>query len=62
MAGGRGVVLDRLRLICRAIACLFGEDQARYLIETRDPDTRSRRPRDGGSAGSRDRPSRRGSR
>ena len=37
MAGVRGVALDRSRPNCRCIACLFGEDQARYLIETADP-------------------------
>ncbi|MGC2203005.1 MAG: phosphoribosylformylglycinamidine synthase subunit PurL [Stellaceae bacterium] len=39
MAGGRGIVLDGIPIDCSRIAYLFGEDQARYLIETRDADT-----------------------
>jgi phosphoribosylformylglycinamidine (FGAM) synthase-like enzyme len=35
MAGDRGVTLDSLP---NDIAILFGEDQARYLIETASPD------------------------
>ena len=38
MAGGRGVMLDRLPTDLSGIAGLFGEDQARYLVETADPD------------------------
>jgi len=38
MAGGRGVALNTLPAGVPAQAWLFGEDQARYLIETRDPD------------------------
>jgi phosphoribosylformylglycinamidine synthase subunit PurL len=37
MAGGRGVVLDPLQTGLADHAWLFGEDQARYLIETADP-------------------------
>jgi phosphoribosylformylglycinamidine synthase II len=39
MAGGRGVRLDPLPADLPFIAWLFGEDQARYLIETPDPKT-----------------------
>ena len=39
MAGGRGVSLDPLSPDLPRNALLFGEDQARYLIETPDPDT-----------------------
>ncbi len=39
MAGGRGVRLESLPTDPPRIAYLFGEDQARYLIETRDPET-----------------------
>jgi phosphoribosylformylglycinamidine synthase subunit PurL len=38
MAGGRGVSLDPLPAGLPRHAFLFGEDQARYLVETRDPD------------------------
>jgi len=38
MAGGRGVTLDPLPAGALALAWLFGEDQARYLIETGDPE------------------------
>ena len=38
MAGGRGAALDPPPPACRAHAWLFGEDQARYLVETADPD------------------------
>jgi phosphoribosylformylglycinamidine synthase subunit PurL len=38
MAGGQGVVLDPLPTELCCIAGLFGEDQARYLVETADPD------------------------
>ena len=41
MAGGRGVTLDPLPPELPRNALLFGEDQARYLIETGDP---TRRP------------------
>jgi phosphoribosylformylglycinamidine synthase subunit PurL len=37
MGGGRGVALDPLPAGVPRIASLFGEDQARYLIETADP-------------------------
>jgi phosphoribosylformylglycinamidine synthase len=37
MAGGRGVALDPLPAGTVVHAWLFGEDQARYLIETGDP-------------------------
>jgi phosphoribosylformylglycinamidine synthase II len=39
MAGGRGIRLDPLPEDLRSHAYLFGEDQARYLIETPDPDS-----------------------
>jgi phosphoribosylformylglycinamidine synthase subunit PurL len=39
MAGGRGVRLEHLPAAAPLVACLFGEDQARYLIEARDPET-----------------------
>ena len=38
MAGGRGVTLDPLPAGIVVHAWLFGEDQARYLIETGDPE------------------------
>ena len=38
MAGGRGIVLESLPADLPRDAYLFGEDQARYLIETQDPD------------------------
>jgi phosphoribosylformylglycinamidine synthase subunit PurL len=38
MAGGHGVELDPLPRGLPRIAWLFGEDQARYLVETADPD------------------------
>ena len=38
MAGGRGIVLESLPEDLPRDAYLFGEDQARYLIETQDPD------------------------
>jgi phosphoribosylformylglycinamidine synthase len=38
MAGGRGIALARLPSVASRIAWLFGEDQARYLIETAAPD------------------------
>src|SRR5438045_5143300 len=38
MAGGHGVALDPLPAGLSRPAWLFGEDQARYLIETGDPD------------------------
>ena len=38
MAGGRGVRLEPLPANLPHPAYLFGEDQARYLVETRDPD------------------------
>jgi phosphoribosylformylglycinamidine synthase subunit PurL len=38
MAGGRGVTLDPLPADLPRHAWLFGEDQARYLIETAEPD------------------------
>ena len=38
MAGGRGATLDPAARTCRRNAWWFGEDQARYLIETADPD------------------------
>ena len=38
MAGGRGIVLEPLPADLPRNAYLFGEDQARYLIETQDPD------------------------
>ena len=37
MAGGRGVALEPLSADLPRHALLFGEDQARYLIETADP-------------------------
>ena len=37
MAGGRGVALDPLPADLPRQPVLFGEDQARYLIETADP-------------------------
>ncbi len=37
MAGGRGVTLDPLPVGLPRNACLFGEDQGRYLVETSDP-------------------------
>jgi phosphoribosylformylglycinamidine synthase len=37
MAGGRGITLDPPPAGVPRIAWLFGEDQARYLIETADP-------------------------
>jgi phosphoribosylformylglycinamidine synthase len=39
MAGKRGVALDPLPSDPPCIAYLFGEDQARYLLETADPAT-----------------------
>jgi phosphoribosylformylglycinamidine synthase len=39
MAGERGVALDPLPSDPPCIAYLFGEDQARYLLETADPAT-----------------------
>ena len=39
IAGGRGVVLDPLPAGLPRNAFLFGEDQARYLVETADPDS-----------------------
>jgi phosphoribosylformylglycinamidine synthase len=39
MAGGRGVLLDPLPAGLPRNAYLFGEDQARYLIEAQDPET-----------------------
>jgi phosphoribosylformylglycinamidine synthase II len=39
MAGGCGVALEPLPSTLPAHAWWFGEDQARYLIETADPDT-----------------------
>jgi len=38
MASGRGMVLEPLPADLPRNAHLFGEDQARYLIETQDPD------------------------
>jgi phosphoribosylformylglycinamidine synthase subunit PurL len=38
MAGGRGAKLDPIPADLPRHACLFGEDQARYLVETPDPD------------------------
>jgi phosphoribosylformylglycinamidine synthase subunit PurL len=38
MAGGRGVSFDPLPAALPRHAFLFGEDQARYLVETPDPD------------------------
>ncbi len=38
MAGGRGVALGPLPAGLPRNAYLFGEDQARYLVETADPD------------------------
>src|SRR6516162_1813563 len=38
MAGGRGVSLDPLPVGLPRHAFLFGEDQARYLVETAEPD------------------------
>ena len=38
MAGGRGVALDPIPAGLPRNAWLFGEDQARYLVETADPD------------------------
>jgi phosphoribosylformylglycinamidine synthase subunit PurL len=38
MAGGRGVALDPLPAGAAVHAWLFGEDQARYLIESGDPE------------------------
>jgi phosphoribosylformylglycinamidine synthase subunit PurL len=38
MAGGRGIALDQLSAAHSRHVRLFGEDQARYLIETDDPD------------------------
>jgi phosphoribosylformylglycinamidine synthase II len=38
IAGGRGVSLDPLPAELPRHAFLFGEDQARYLVETADPD------------------------
>ena len=38
MAGGRGVRLEPLFPDLPSHAYLFGEDQGRYLVETRDPD------------------------
>jgi phosphoribosylformylglycinamidine synthase subunit PurL len=39
MAGGRGVGFDPLPAGLPRYALLFGEDQARYLVETAAPDT-----------------------
>ena len=39
MTGGRGVAIDAPPLGLPRNAFLFGEDQARYIIETADPDT-----------------------
>jgi phosphoribosylformylglycinamidine synthase subunit PurL len=39
IAGRRGIVLEPLPADLPRNAYLFGEDQARYLIETQDPDT-----------------------
>ena len=39
MTGGRGVVLDPIPSDLPSNAYLFGEDQARYIVETADPDT-----------------------
>ena len=39
MTGGRGAVLDPIPADLPRNAYLFGEDQARYIIETADPDT-----------------------
>jgi phosphoribosylformylglycinamidine synthase subunit PurL len=39
MTGGRGVVLDPIPAGLPRNAYLFGEDQARYILETSDPDT-----------------------
>jgi phosphoribosylformylglycinamidine synthase subunit PurL len=39
MAGGRGAVLDPIPRDLPRNAYLFGEDQARYILETADPDT-----------------------
>ena len=38
MAGGRGAALDARPAGMPPYAWLFGEDQARYLIETADPE------------------------
>jgi phosphoribosylformylglycinamidine synthase len=38
MAGGRGLVLDPVPTGLSRHAWLFGEDQARYLVETANPD------------------------
>ena len=38
MAGGRGVSFDPLPARLPRHAFLFGEDQARYLVETAEPD------------------------
>jgi phosphoribosylformylglycinamidine synthase II len=38
MAGGKGVTLDQIPTAPPAHAYLFGEDQARYLIETPNPE------------------------
>ncbi len=60
MAGGRGVALDPLPSDLPCIAYLFGEDQARYLIETADPGDGARRRAGRGCFGSRRRHGRRG--
>ncbi len=60
MAGGRGVALDPPPSDLPRHAWLFGEDQARYLIETAEPDARAGRRARRGSAGARDRRGRRG--
>jgi len=39
MTGGRGAVLDPIPSDLPSNAYLFGEDQARYIVETADPDT-----------------------
>ncbi len=54
-----GVALDPLPTALRCIAWLFGEDQARYLIETADPDAVLAAARAAGVAGARHRRGRR---
>ena len=39
MTGGRGAVLDPIPSALPSNAYFFGEDQARYIVETADPDT-----------------------
>ena len=60
MAGRRGVALDPVAAGLAAHAYLFGEDQARYLIETADPEAVLASGARGGGSGPRHRRGRRG--